>query len=79
MNNQRILILLYVCNQSAYTANEIQVFQSAFFLTHFIPLRNILIPVSNIYSRLLRFNVIINILLYNQCIIILLRNFTAVI
>jgi len=50
-----------------------------FFLTHFLLLRNIFILINNIYSRLLCFNVIINILLHNHYIIIVFCNLTAVI
>jgi hypothetical protein len=62
--------------------NKIQVFQTAlkrFLLTHFVLLRNILILINNIYSWLQCFNVIINILLCNHCIIIVFCNLTAVI
>ena len=66
-----------------YVANETQVFKSAlkrfFFLIHFILMRNVLILIPNIYSTLLCFNVIINILLRNVCIIIVFCNLTPVI
>ena len=54
-------------------------YQGFFFLTHFILLRNILIPINNIYFRVLCFNVIINILFFHHHIIIVFCNLTAVI
>ena len=59
-----IKICIHLPTTTKRAANEIQVFKSALkrvLLFYFILLRNILILINNIYSRLLCFNVIINI------------------